>query len=587
MKKIKHLLLLVVCFGLFIQVNSAPIDRAIAKKAAIAYCKHKTTFFKQNLNASSVINEHTLFFSGKPTMFVFNMEEGFVITTTDDRAPAIIAYSPKGNFDVNNIPAVVTRWLNPIQEFVADLQISNPKSGVNAQWTELMTNNFSHQTTSTVKGVAPLLTSHWGQGARYNDSCPIVAGASEPCVTGCVATSMAQIMKYHEYPQFGNGSNSYSHIYFGTISASFDGVEYLWSNMTNTSNAGSRSEISKLMFHAGVSVNMNYGPDGSGAQSAYAAYALQNNFRYRPDIRSISRLDYTLLNWQRVIKDNIDAHQPVLYSATDDSTTAVGGHAWVCDGYNDNKYFHMNWGWEGASDGYYFLDTLTTSTGRFNASQSLIVNIAPLSQKFCYETRIFNEPNFTFNDGSNMSQYKNNSDCRMLIDLDSMAIKLTFTYFNTQADHDFLKIYHGTTDAIGDSLIGTYSGITPPPVINTVQGGKLYLVFTSDTTVQSEGWTGSVQGLYQGVENYTVQNNVTLYPNPATDNLWITIPEVSNTNAAISILDITGRVVYNENAVFSNAGNALINISSLKAGIYVLKVNSASKSIFSSKLIKK
>jgi hypothetical protein len=360
--------------------------------------------------------------------------------------------------------------------------------------------------------------------------------------------------------------------------------------MTDYANSGSRADISKLMYYAAVSVNMNFGPDESGTSSAYATNALQNNFSYRPDIRTVARLDYTILNWQRVMKDNIDAHQPVLYSGTDDSISA-GGHAWVCDGYNDNNYFHMNWGWDGAADGYYYLDTLkamagTELQGRFNASQDAVVNIAPISQKFCYETRIFNEPNFTFNDGSGVSPYKNNSDCRILIDLDTMAIKLMFTYFNTQADQDFLKIYKG--DAINaDSLIGSYSGNTPPPTITTVQGGKLYLVFTSDATVQGEGWTATTQGLWQGVENYTKQNGVTLYPNPANDNFYLTIPEIANTNATISIIDITGREVYHTTAQFSNAGNAFINSGSLIAGIYIVKVSAPNQTTFSAKLFKK
>lgn len=591
MKKIKHLFLFAICFGFLLQVNSAPVDRAIAKKVAMTYCKHKTAFL-QNLNASSVISEHTLFFAGKATMYVFNLEQGFVITTADDRAPAIIAYSSEGQLDVNNIPAPAKMWLTPIQEYVANLQIENPKAATHSQWIELQNDNITSNV-SAVKGVNPIVTSNWGQAQGYNDSCPEIAnGPGGRSLTGCVATSMAQIMYYHKYPQFGNGSNSYTHIYFGTISEDFSSAEYLWNNMSNTANSTTRANISKLMYHAGVSVNMNYGPDGSGTQSQFAASALQNNFRYRPDIRSISRLDYTLLNWQRIMKDNLDAHQPILYSGTDDESTNAGGHAWVCDGYNDNNYFHMNWGWDGAGNGYFWLDTLkvmigTVSQGSFKASQNAVVNIAPIGQKFCYETRVFNEPNFTFNDGSNLSPYKNNTDCRSIIDLDSMAINLTFTYFDTQASNDILKVYHGTIEN-PDSLIGTYSGNTPPAPIVTPQGGKLYLVFTSDDSVQGEGWTASVQGTWQGInETATTSNNVRLYPNPATDNLLVTIPELTNANSTVSFIDLTGRVISKSNVQFSSAGNVFVNTSALTAGIYIIKIESNNHITFSSKLIKK
>ncbi len=591
MKKIKHLLFLAICLGLFLHINAAPVDRAVAKKVAITYCKYKTSFFKQSLNASSIVNEHTLFYSGKATMYVFNFDEGYVITTADDRAPAIIAYSPKGNFDVNNINPAVKYWIEPIQEHVALLQIQNPKANKHEQWVELQSGNVTQNVSyNNAKGVAPLLTSTWGQGAGYNDACPLFDTlANERCVTGCVATAMAQIMYYHKYPATGNGSNSYTHIYYGTLAESFNNAPYNWAVMTDIANANSKAEISKLIYHAGISVNMNYGPDGSGTQSEYATSAFQNNFRYRPDVRSIDRIDYTILNWQRVLKENIDAHQPVLYSGQDDSISA--GHAWVCDGYNDNNYFHMNWGWDGAGNSaYYWVDSLKVSIGgqlqgRFNAGQSAVVNIAPLDHKFCYETRVFNEPNFTITDGSGLSPYKNNSDCRILIDLDTMAINLTFTYFNTEADKDLVKIYKGTSTS--DPLIATYSGNSTPAPITTAQGEKLYIVFTSDGANQGEGWTATVAGTWQGVEETaTVSNNVRLYPNPATDNLLVTVPELSNSNTTVSFMDITGRTAYSTLVQFSPAGNAFINTSSLTAGVYIIKITSAN-STFSTKLIKK
>jgi hypothetical protein len=112
-------------------------------------------------------------------------------------------------------------------------------------------------------------------------------------------------------------------------------------------------------------------------------------------------------------------------------------------------------------------------------------------------------------------------------------------------------------------------------------------VFTSDAATQGEGWTATTQGLWQGVENYSKENGVTLYPNPANDNFYLTIPEIANTNATISIVDITGREVYNTKAQFSNAGNAFINSGSLIAGIYIVKVSAPNQTTFSAKLFKK
>jgi len=205
------------------------------------------------------------------------------------------------------------------------------------EWQDILDGNIA----KGVKAAGPLLETLWNQEPYYNDLCP------QNTPIGCVATAMSQIMRYHQWPQNGIGWHKYEHTAYGTQYAHFEETTYSWSSMpiqlTSNSTNDEILAVATLCYHAGVSVDMNYDPEGSGAFSRDVLYALTNYFNYDPTTIQIHTFDSTnQTNWINMIKAEIDAGRPVYYAGSSD---ASGGHAWVCDGYNDGNELHINWGW--------------------------------------------------------------------------------------------------------------------------------------------------------------------------------------------------------------------------------------------------
>jgi len=230
-----------------------------------------------------------------------------------------------------------------------------------AQWTVSHNHNII---------VGPLLTTTWNQWPYYNDFCP----PGTP--TGCVATAMAQIMKYHNHPAQGTGSHSYSHATYGTLSADFGATTYQWNNMPSSLTAGSTPEqknaVATLMYHCGVAVEMNYTPSVSLANSYSFKYALPTYFKYDGGIDLKQRSEYfgNDAGWHDLLKNELDAGRPIFYAGA----SSTGGHAFVCDGYDDGGCFHFNWGWSGSGDGWYVTSNLVNG---YNNSQEIVLNIKP------------------------------------------------------------------------------------------------------------------------------------------------------------------------------------------------------------------
>jgi hypothetical protein len=194
----------------------------------------------------------------------------------------------------------------------------------------------------------PLLSTKWNQGQYYNASCPVDAEGTDGHVpVGCVAVAMAQVMKYHNYPVTGTGSHSYSHPVYGTLSANFGATTYNWASMPDSLSKYD-SDVATLLYHVGVSVEMDYTPDQSGAYMSDAAYALETYFKYSNSLSYVWKSSYSTDEWTTILRTEIDNKRPILYSGH-----GTGGHAFVCDGYSGSDYFHFNWGWGGSEDNYF------------------------------------------------------------------------------------------------------------------------------------------------------------------------------------------------------------------------------------------
>lgn len=320
--------------------------------------------------------------SGFSNLYVFAGEQGFVVMAADDCVQPILGYSLTGNFVAENMPTNVSGWLqgyNDEIQYAIDNQMRATAETAKL-WKELTEGNSKAGMAATV--VNNLLLTTWDQDPGYNDLCPNDNSTGQLTVTGCVATAMAQIMKYWEYPNHGVGSHSYTpetHPEYGLQSVDYGSTTYDWASMPLSQP---NTEVAKLMYHCGVSVDMDYdiaSNGGSGAVTAYVAYALQTYFNYQP-CTFRNKDDYTNIEWVGMLKAELDAQRPLQYSGR-----GSGGHSFVCCGYDNSDRFYFNWGWSGRNDGFYELTNLVPGSGgsgggnyNYTHSQGAIFGIQPV-----------------------------------------------------------------------------------------------------------------------------------------------------------------------------------------------------------------
>ena len=323
----------------------------------------------------SSINEVETYF------YIFQDEHGFVIVAGDDRSMPILGYSDEGTFDGNDMPPNAQKWLEGYKTELRQLIADNvaPSEEIQDAWERYLRGEADSD--SRAAAVNPLINLTWDQAPYYNSLCP---GGS---VTGCVATAMAQIMKYWNYPATGSGFHSYNHSTYGTISANFGSTTYDWNAMPNNVSS-SNNAVATLMYHCGVSVDMDYSPQVSGAYVISSGspvqhcseYAMKTYFGYSSSMHGEKRENYSESQWINMLKAELDASRPILYAGFGSG----GGHAFVCDGYDNNNFFHYNWGWGGAYNGYFAVGALNPSgtgtgggTGGYNSGQQVLIGIQP------------------------------------------------------------------------------------------------------------------------------------------------------------------------------------------------------------------
>lgn len=336
--------------------------------------------------------------AGFTNLYIFNANPGFVVMAADDRVQPILGYSFTGSCSTDDMPENVRGWLQGYDDEIQQAVENNVRASSETirQWQDLERG---------VKGpraevvVGPLIQTKWNQNKYYNQYCPLASGGPNGhAFTGCVATAMAQIMKYYNYPSHGIGTHSYTW-QDQTLSADFGATTYDWANMNlyyeyyyddngvahglTAPSSAQLAAIATLMYHCGVSVDMNYGGGGSGAVTAFVANALITYFNYSPDIEFRYKNDSEDEEWKAMVKAELMARRPLQYNGSSDR----GGHSFVCDGYDDADYFHFNWGWAGHWDGYFSLSNLNSGAnssdpgagnGNYTYNQGAIFGIQPV-----------------------------------------------------------------------------------------------------------------------------------------------------------------------------------------------------------------
>ena len=364
-----HLLLVLVCLaigGWAQQITEQQaMDRALQYLSTNKAAKARGMDGKQLILKAAKIEPKTI--------YAFNLEGGgYVIASGDERAMPVLGYSDSGTIDWERLPYNMREWLKSYDEAMATLD--RPKGFRHAR-----SPHMKSKTRATKAAIEPLLKTHWYQTEPYWNKVPPYDGAipyykDELPLTGCAATAMAQVMNYHQWPKASpeipaydlateyEGEKKTWHI-DGLPSTTFDWDHMLdnyWVYNPETKQnelVGTEAEqdaVATLMRYCGQAVKMYYSPEGSSSYLDHVSQALVKYFGYDSVARCVGRLGYTIDEWDDLIYGELAAGRPVPYGGQGD----IGGHAFVCDGYDGNGLFHINWGWGGVYDGYFSLSVL-------------------------------------------------------------------------------------------------------------------------------------------------------------------------------------------------------------------------------------
>lgn len=385
----KRTLLLCLLFAALFVANANPVDQNRAKEIG---AKFLTASVGMRASTADLTLAKTYRMgNGDAAFYVFSTLNGFVIVSAQDVATPILGYSDEGPFDVDNIPENMEWWL---QDYANQIQYGMEVQNVDLektakQWESVKTTGRLSENRNRDVIVQPLLGDiKWDQGQYYNNLCP---EASAPLLgnhtyAGCVACAMSQIMRKWNHPVQGYGSHQLPPYNNPDNVLDFSQTTYAWDNMpvalTNVNGdlldgitEDQITAVATLVFHAGVSVNTTYSTSGSSADVSNPEGALKNNFGYSDELEmeGLSFQEGGVAMWKAKLRSSLDHGYPVFYGGSSSS----GAHAFVCDGYDSNDYFHINWGYSGNQNNYYAIGALNYGATGYNAQNYAIFNIHP------------------------------------------------------------------------------------------------------------------------------------------------------------------------------------------------------------------
>ncbi|MBN2776903.1 MAG: thiol protease/hemagglutinin PrtT [Bacteroidales bacterium] len=546
--------------------------------------------------------------------YIFNIKNGgFVIVSAEDRFDPIIAYSFVHDFKTENQPDNIAWFMNDYVEQIDYCVQNDVSSAKSNKWSHYNVAQSDFSADLTPKTEVVLSTALWDQGYGWNQACPEdPAGPGGRVYAGCVATAMSIVMKYWEYPISGQGSHSYYAYPYGTLFADFANTNYMWEYMEEDDY---NWFVALLMYHAGISVNMEYSPDGSGAYSVDADDAFRNNFRYG-DATYLSKQSTTTTNWINIIQAQIDAGQPIYYSGQG----ADGGHAFVADGYRDtDDYIHFNFGWSGSANGFYS----HADVNGFSSSQAIIYDIYPTESYYPYsaspspltaELDTFNLDDFTVNLSWQTPTSKGLTGYILYRDdeiLDDAIPTSVYDYVDDNADIDnhFYGLRAEYTDGISQCSVSDvkgkynvtftvldqngvgihlaqvdFAGISQTTGFGTadfinIPFGQDY-EYTVSYGIYSE--TNTLDYLYKNTTIYVTlgpaainETNqiIVAYPNPSNGILYLSGLDAQNN---VNVFDMNGRLVFSQQNVQDNSS---IDLTNLSRGVYNVKITSGVNNI--------
>jgi len=364
--------------GITLLSHANPIDRQQALSKAKAFLNSRN--INASLQPAEGDNVRSKAFSAQDEQdfYVFNIgqNEGFTIVAAEDNVPAILAYADNGSFSYDDMPDGLQSLLTDYSNMVG----------------------FARQTGQVFEivgagnAVEPIITATWGQGDPYNQACPLFVNGNRS-ITGCVATAMAMVLRHYgrcayktvqnQMPAYNcrTNWNGYGQI---AVSSVPKRAALNWNEMPDNFNGNistaQKDAVSKLMLYCGTAVNMDYRDQANGGSSAAAKnvpYALTRYFGYKSTIQNVDKWGMEATEWFNIIYKEIENNRPIILSGSDESNN---GHTFICDGFDGESRFHINWGWNGSYNGYYLLTALTPANypNGFNALGNATIGIEPI-----------------------------------------------------------------------------------------------------------------------------------------------------------------------------------------------------------------
>lgn len=542
MKKISLLITLIFAFAL----NSLAKPRTAEQMKAAAAAVLNTQTMAKGLNFSAA--DVTLIDSRSQTV-IYGNAGGYAVVSKDDTFSPILGYSDTAMSD-NPAPAFLW-WLETINKSMENMLAKGTEPQHVQPAPEYRTS------------VPELLTTRWGQDTPYNLQCPeyTVNNVKYNYVTGCVATAMAQIMKYHNYPEKGYGKTIYR-LNPGdgatlTIEADFGNTTYDWANMLDSYIPGRYNDeqanaVATIMYHCGVSVRMNYAKDGSGAFSYDACTALRTNFLYDKNIKHYSRDFMPNEEWMNIIYRELNDNCPILYGGV---TTANAGHAFVFDGYDADGLVHVNWGWNGESNGYYDVASLNG----FSEGQNMVIIRLPNDDRFESQYHSMWGLGYKLVITKTITALKVSCDALYNMDVDKFTGELALMALNTETgDKTNLSTIYGT-NVLSGIKYGSGMSLSGVSVPYTQLSDGTYRIYLATKSTLETDW----QPVHS---NETINNSYILVKNGSN----VTLRAENNSNWTTAIDNVPTVEKKADNRIYSIDGRYMgTDASVLKDGIYI------------------